>query len=55
MKKNIKKLMIHKETLRHLEETRALAPGAAMNKTPLSCDGTCGFDTCRCWTGPDYC
>lgn len=54
MKKNIRKLTIHKETLRQLGEIRLA--GAAEDKTILSCNGTCGFDTCRCWTNrEDYC
>lgn len=49
MKKTIKKLTIHKETLRRLEEAGLRVAGAA-DKTILSCNGTCGFDTCRCTT-----
>lgn len=50
MKKQTKKIVIHKETLRRLEDIRLQVGGAAQNLTPLSCDDTCGFDTCRCNT-----
>jgi hypothetical protein len=55
MKKTVKKLTLHKETLRDLEEVRLRAAGAQQDRTILSCNGTCGFDTCGCWTREGYC
>jgi hypothetical protein len=55
MQKTVKKLKIHKETLRRLEEARLRAAGAVEDRTILSCNGTCGFDTCRCWTREGEC
>lgn len=48
MKKSVKKLVISKETLRHLEEVRLKgAAAAAADKTYMSCIGTCGFESCN--------
>lgn len=46
MKKKVKKLALSKDTVLWLAEEK-LPAGARPNLTPLSCDGTCGFDTCR--------
>jgi hypothetical protein len=48
VKKSVKKLVISKETLRHLEEVRLKgAAAAAADKTYMSCIGTCGFESCN--------
>ncbi|HYO14519.1 MAG TPA: hypothetical protein VE685_15085 [Thermoanaerobaculia bacterium] len=48
MKKSVKKLVISKETLLHLAEVRLEgAAAAALDKTYMSCIGTCGFESCN--------